>query len=160
MLSSSPHSTFRPELEALEQRTQPSLFGVGLFLLNNNITTALANETSLVTQLQTAQQQLTTDINNAASTTTIENDYSKAASLFGQVASANTQLGGLLSLEQMLIFAALGSGDSFDQQIAGFLFFGLNGLQTKLSSNLTTATNTVNMTEPLGNPSIGQGAIT
>jgi len=154
MLPSSLRSSFRPVLEGLEPREQPSLLGVGLYLLNNQITTALTNETGLVAQLQTAQQQLAADINSSAAATTIQSDYAKAGTLFGQVKNANTQLSSLLTLEQMMIFAALGS-DSFDQQIAAYLFFGLNALQSTNSTHLTTATNVATMTEPLGNPAIG-----
>jgi hypothetical protein len=150
--------TFRPQLEVLENREQPSQLGVGLFLLNNAINTQITNETNLVARLQTAQTTLTTDINNGATSTTINNDYSTAASLFGQIKNANSQISAFLTLEQTLIFASFGS-DSFDQAVAGFIFFfNFNSMQKTNTDNLTTATNTVNMTEPGGFPTIGTGA--
>jgi hypothetical protein len=160
MSQKSPQSCFfRPRLEALEGRELPSALGLGLFFLNNQTTAALNAQNALVSNLTNTATTLTNDINAMASTTTIVNDYSKAGSLFGQIRNSNTQITALVNLEQLISFVAF-SGDSTDQQIAFFVFFGLGSTTSKNTANLNTATNTINMSQPLGFPTIASGANT
>jgi hypothetical protein len=98
------------------------------------------------------------------------NDYSTAASLFGQIKGFNTEITDLKGLQQTLSFAAF-AGDQFDQLIAvsslfggsGGLFGGLFGgggaTPTASPAQLfSQATGFINTAEPLGYPTIGAGA--
>jgi hypothetical protein len=151
------HISFRPRLETLEGRELPSSLGVSLFLLNNQTMAALNTQTNLVSNLQSTSTTLTNDINGGASSTTINNDYSKAGSLFGQIKSLNTEITALVNLEQLISFVAV-NGDSTDQQVAFFVFFGLGSITSKNNANFSTATDTINTAQPGGFPTIGAGA--
>jgi hypothetical protein len=171
-------SSVRPSLETLERRDVPSFVGFALLNLNNQISASTNTMQAEVSQLQTAQQKLTSDIqgtNNLAGPLlaarfAISADYARCGSLFGQIKGLNTEISDLTNLRQTLAFAAF-SGDQFDQTIAmqvlfgggGGLFGGLFGgggaAATSSPATLFGQANTiVNTAEPFGFPTIASGA--
>jgi hypothetical protein len=89
-------SSFRPELERLEERETPaaassalSASTIGPLLVQQQVTAEVSQMNSLNSMLKTDQATLTTDIMNGASAQTIAGDYGRAASAFGQIKALN-----------------------------------------------------------------------